>query len=339
MGDSSRLRSLLGVNERTGDWVGLGCFGGLDTGQAGTIGPSTGGNLELDVIVVCRNNRREVLGGRSVVGVNGGLGDARARKCSLENRGLGLILLLPLGLPHLVITGGVSKGGEAVGISSDILRGDILSGASCRSRRRGTSTIKVDARRVLAGNDLVDVSTEALFTKLYLSLVNTLNAVAAKVGLVNDEAARAVFTSGHTVGDVSKEDASGANDVLVQVLVGGLGNINHGVWAGTSAVGNPLDFGGDNRRHGLECSQTIVSAGGKCEAVGIAVGANEGTRAKEVSANLVCDTANASATDADDAADNLRGAALGNRTLEGLVVVGRHVESLLKGWFKARWLK
>ena len=88
----------------------------------------------------------------------------------------------------------------------------------------------------------------------------------------------------------------------------------------------------------LSGSRFIVSAGGKCEAVGIAVGANEG-RAKEVSANLVSDTANASATDADDAADNLRGAALGNRTPKGLVVVGRHVGSLLKGWFKARWSK
>ena len=317
MGDSSRLCSLLGVNDRTGDWVGLGCFGGLDTGQAGTIGPSTGGNLELDVIVLCRYNRREVLGGRSVVGV-----------------GLGLILLLPLGLPLLLISGRVDKGCKASDISSDILRGVI-----CRSRRRGASTIKVDARRVLAGNYLVDVSTEALFTKLYLSLVDTLNAVAAKVRLVNDEATRTVFTTGHAVGDVSKEDAAGANDVLVQVLVGGLGNINHGVWAGTSAVGNPVDFSSNNRSHSLECRETIVSSGGQCEAVCIAVGANKGTRAMEVGANLVSDTANASATDADDAADNLRGAALGNRTLEGLVVVGRHVESLLKGWFKARWLK
>ena len=317
MGDSSRLCSLLGVNDRTRDWLGLGCFGGLDTGQAGTIGPSTGGNLEFDVIVVCRNNRREVLGGRSVVGV-----------------GLGLILLLPLGHPLLLISGRVDKGCKAIGISSDILRG-----VSYRSRRRGASTIKVDARRVLAGNYLVDVSTEALFTKLYLSLVDTLNAVAAKVRLVNDEATRTMFTTGNAVGDVTKEDAAGANDVLVQVLVGGLRNINHGVWAGTSAVGNPFDFSSNNRSHSLECRETIVSSGGQCEAVCIAVGANKGTRAMEVGANLVSDTANASATDADDAADNLRGAALGNRTLEGLVVVGRHVESLLKGWFKARWLK
>ncbi|MAO76167.1 MAG: hypothetical protein CL699_07730 [Chloroflexi bacterium] len=156
---------------------------------------------------------------------------------------------------------------------------------------------------------------------------------------MNDEAARTVLTTGHAVGDVAKEDATNADDVLVQVLVGGLGNINHGVWAGTSAVGNPVDFGCDNRSHGLECSQSVVSARGECEAVCIAVCANEGTRAREVGANLVSDTANASATDADDAADNLRGAALGNRTLEGLVVVGRHVGSLLKGWFKARWLK
>ena len=132
---------------------------------------------------------------------------------------------------------------------------------------------------------------------------------------MDDEAARAVFASGDAIRDVAKKDAPSTNDVLVLILGGGAGN--------TSAVGDPVDFGVDYGSHRLECSKSIVSARGECEAAGIAVGANEGTRTRVVGANLVRDTANAGTADADDAANHLRRAALGNRTLEGLVVA-RH---------------
>ncbi len=146
---------------------------------------------------------------------------------------------------------------------------------------------------------------------------------------MDDEAARAVFTSGDAFSDVAKKDAPNTNDVLVQLLGGGAGNINHGVGTNTSAVGDPVDFGVDYGSHRLECSKSIVSARGECEAACIAVGANEGTRTRVVGANLVRDTANAGTADADDAANHLRRAALGNRTLEG-IVVARHCWKV--GW-------
>ena len=145
---------------------------------------------------------------------------------------------------------------------------------------------------------------------------------------MNDEATRAVFTACDAVGDVAKEHALCADDVLVQTIVGRLRYINHGMGTGTSGVGNPVDFGVDYGSHRLECSKSIISARGECESVAIAVGANEGSRTRVVGANLVSDTADASTTDADDAANHLRRAALGNCTLESLVVA-RHVGKLV----------
>ena len=97
--------------------LGLGCFRWLDTGHAGTIGPSTGGNLELDVIVVVEQQKESPW---------------RKRAWRCRRYGSWTHPPPPPRTPLLLITGRVGKGSEAVGISSDILGG--VSALSSRRR-------------------------------------------------------------------------------------------------------------------------------------------------------------------------------------------------------------